>query len=172
MKLLHLITLGALALPVWAETPSSTYGQRIVAAVLMGEARGEGEVGMTAIAEVVRNRADEHGKSPLAVVCQKGAFSCLNGKSPDRLYREHCHSPLFQTALRIAKTLYNSPEDLPGMTRGATFYDRKEAHPFWLSDVRLVTIIGQHAFYVERRKGAGAIFSQKPFKVMSTAHAT
>lgn len=151
MKLLHILSVGILALAASAEAQSSTYGERIVAAVLMGEARGEGEVGLTAVAEVVRNRAVEHDKSPLEVVCQKGAFSCLNGKTPEQLYLQHCRSPLYKTALRIARTVYNSPEKLPGTTRGATFYDRKGATPPWLSAVRLVAIIGQHAFYVERR---------------------
>ena len=36
-----------------------TYGQQVVAAVLMAEAWGEGRDGMTAVAEVIRNRADE-----------------------------------------------------------------------------------------------------------------
>jgi spore germination cell wall hydrolase CwlJ-like protein len=153
MRLLHILAVGVLAFSARAEAPSSTYGQRIVAAVLMGEARGEGEVGLTAIAEVVRNRAIEHARTPLEVVCRKGAFSCLNGKTPEQLYRQHCRSPLFKTALRIAKTVYNSPEQLPDTTRGATFYDHKGASPPWLPEVRLVAIIGQHAFYVARRKG-------------------
>jgi spore germination cell wall hydrolase CwlJ-like protein len=153
MNLLHVMAVGVLAVSPRVKAQTATYGQRIVAAVLMGEARGEGEVGMAAVAEVVRNRAVEHGKTPLEVVCKKGAFSCLNGKTPDRLYQQHCRSPLFKAALRIAKTVYMSPEKLPGTTRGATFYDRKGANPPWLSEVRLVAIIGQHAFYVAKRKG-------------------
>lgn len=152
MKLLHILSVGFLAFSPRAEAESSTYGQRVVAAVLMGEARGEGEVGMTAVAEVIRNRAVEQARSPLEVVCQKGAFSCLNGKTPEQLCRLYDRSPLFKTALRIAKTVYNSPEKLPGTTRGATFYDHKGATPPWLSEVRLVAIIGQHAFYAARRR--------------------
>ncbi len=173
MKLLHLIAVSALALPVKAVAEYSTYGQRIVAAVLMGEARGEGEVGMTAIAEVIHNRAVEHGKTPLEVVCKKGAFSCLNGKTPEKLYWQHCRSPLFNTALRIAKTLYNNPEDLPEIACGATFYDHKAARPPWLSEVRLVTVIGQHAFYVSKRKAASTGSSQRHYKsVEAPTHAS
>ena len=151
MKLVYLLTVGgALALPVKGATPTSTYGQRIVAAVLMGEARSEGESGMTAVAEVVHNRAVAHGRSPLEIVCRKGAFSCLNNKTPEQLYREHYRSPLFPAALRISKTVYNTPEQLPGITHGATFYDHKAAHPFWLNEVRLVAVLGEHAFYVPK----------------------
>jgi len=152
LKALHIVVAGILALSAKAGAQSSTYGQRIVAAVLMGEAEGEGEAGMLAVAEVVRNRAVERGRSPLQVVCQKRAFSCLNGKTPEQLYQEHCRSPLFKVALRIAKTLYNSPEDLPGTTQGATFYDHRGATPPWLSEVRQVAIIGQHVFYVAKSR--------------------
>ena len=142
-----------LALSAKAGSQSYTYGQRIVAAVLMGEAAGEGEAGMVAVAEVVRNRAVEHGWSPVQVVCQKRAFSCLNGKTAEQLYQEHCRSALFKTALRIAKTLHDSSQDLPATTRGATFYDLRDAKPPWLCEVRRVAIIGQHAFYVAKSKG-------------------
>jgi hypothetical protein len=160
VRLLYLIALGALAFPAWAETIPSTYGQRIVAAVLMGEARGEGGIGMTAVAEVVYNRSVKQGRSPLAVVCRKGAFSCLNGKTPEQLYQEHCRSPLFNVALKVAKTVYNCPEQLPGITRGATFYDHKDAQPMWLGEVELVVVLGHHAFYVEKKKGSKAPASQ------------
>lgn len=152
MKVLQIVSLGLLAFSAEAQVEPGTYGQRIVAAVLMGEARGEGEVGLKAVAEVVHNRAVQHAKSPLTVVCEKGAFSCLNGKTPDQLYRKHSRSPLFKAALQIAQTVYNSPDKLPGTTRGATFYDLKGATPPWLSAVRLVAIIGHHAFYVEKGK--------------------
>jgi spore germination cell wall hydrolase CwlJ-like protein len=152
MKILHIMVAGMVALSAKAEAPSYTYGQRIVAAVLIGEAAGEGDAGMVAVAEVIRNRAVEHHCSPLQVVCRKRAFSCLNGKTAEQLYRQKCHSPLFPQALRIAKVLYNSPQDLPGITRGATYYDRKDAKPPWLSEVRQVAIIGQHAFYVAKSK--------------------
>ena len=152
MKILHIMAAGMVALSAKAGVQSCTYGQRVVAAVLMGEAEGEGEAGMVAVAGVIRNRAVEHGRSPLQAVCRKRAFSCLNGKTPEQLYQEHCRSPLFKEALRIAKTIYNSPGDLPGTTQGATFYDRTGATSPWLSEVRQVAIIGQHAFYVAKSR--------------------
>ncbi|MCC6234441.1 MAG: hypothetical protein IT580_17495, partial [Verrucomicrobiales bacterium] len=41
-----------------------SYGQQVVAAVLMAEAWGEGEVAMTAVAEVIRLRSVRAGVSP------------------------------------------------------------------------------------------------------------
>ena len=60
----------------------STNGHQIVAAVLMAEARGEGEIRMTAVAEIIRNRAEEASESPVQIVLKQGAFSCLNESTP------------------------------------------------------------------------------------------
>ena len=128
----------------------STYGQRIVAAVLMGEARGEGEIGMTAVVEVIRNRASEANRSPLAIVLTKGEFSCLNDTTPEALYQRLCRMKTFPMALRIAKTCYNTPELLPNVTQGATFFHQTQSNPPWLTDVRPVTTIGNHRFYVQK----------------------
>ena len=43
MKILHIMAAGMMALSANAGVQSSTYGERVVAAVLMGEAEGEGE---------------------------------------------------------------------------------------------------------------------------------
>ena len=112
----------------------STYGQRIVAAVLMGEARGEGEIGMTAVAEVIRNRANEASKSPLEIVLKKGEFSCLKDTTPEALHRKFHRMKTYPMALRIAKTCYNTPEQLPNVTKGATFFDQtKTDHLGWVT---------------------------------------
>jgi hypothetical protein len=118
----------------------STYGQRIVAAVLMGEARGEGEIGMTAVAEVIRNRANAASKSPLQIVLKKGGFSCLKDTTPEALHRKFHRMKTYPMALGIAKTCYNTPEQLPNVTKGATFFDSmKKNRPPWLGDVQFVT---------------------------------
>ena len=52
----------------------ASFERDAIAAVLMGEARGEGEIGMRAVAEVIRNR----GGDPLMTILRKGQFSCLN----------------------------------------------------------------------------------------------
>jgi N-acetylmuramoyl-L-alanine amidase len=129
----------------------STYGQRIVAAVLMGEARGEGEIGMTAVAEVIRNRANAASKSPLEIVLTKGEFSCLKETTPEALHRKFQRLKTYPLALRIAKTCYNSPEHLPNVTRGATYFDSmKKRRPPWSDDVQHVATIGNHRFYVPK----------------------
>jgi len=137
-----------------AET-KSTYGQRIVAAVLMAEARGEGEIGMTAVAEVIRNRATQASRSPFNIVLRKGQFSSLKHTTPEALHRKYSRMKEFPIALRIAKTCYNTPHELPNLTRGATFFDRAEHRPPRLVAMRPVTRIGNHRFYVPKTHGAG-----------------
>jgi hypothetical protein len=128
----------------------STYGQRIVAAVLMGEARGEGEIGMTAVGEVIRNRANAASKSLLEIVLKKGEFSCLNDTTPEALHRKFHRMKTYPLALQIAKTCYNTPEQLPNVTKGATFFGHTQNRPPWLGDVQPVTTIGNHRFYVPK----------------------
>src|SRR5579864_1398902 len=83
--------------------PGATYEERAVAAVLMGEAWSDGVPGMTAVAEVVHQRAVEKGRSPLQIVsAHRGrvhAFSCLNRTTLDRLIAKFSPEPDYQKAL-------------------------------------------------------------------------
>ena len=124
-----------------------TYGQRIVAAVLMAEAWGEGEVGMTAVAEVIRTRANESKISPLAVVTSYKQFSCLNSSNADQLYSRFARLRDYRTALAISRKLYNQPEALPGYSKGANHFTRSVEKPAWAQGQHPVVVIGNHAFY-------------------------
>ena len=125
---------------------AATYGQEVVAAVLLAEARGEGVKGMLAVAEVIRRRADMKGVSMLAVVEPK-VFSSLNGTTRDALLKKFWRHPMFPAALEIARRAYNSPESLRNITRGATHFAHKEEIPWWARGKSPVTTIGNHAFY-------------------------
>jgi spore germination cell wall hydrolase CwlJ-like protein len=156
MKPLRTLLLALLPMVAKTAEMESTYGQRIVAAVLLGEARGEGEIGMTAVAEVICNRAKEASKSPLEIVLREAQFSCLNRTTPEALHRAFHRTKMFPTALRIAKTCYHAPEQLPNLTKGATFFDHRRHRPHWLRDVRYATTIGNHKFYVAKQRRASS----------------
>jgi hypothetical protein len=141
--LLLLLSLNALA----SSNPRGTYGQQVVAAVLMAEAWGEGRDGMTAVAEVIRKRADEWDMSPLAVVKRLKHFSCLNGTRPESLLKKFHRKPDFVLALEIARIVYNTPQSLPGFSRGATHFHDHSMTPYWASGQRPVAIIGNLSFY-------------------------
>ena len=136
---------------VAAAALGQTYQERAVAAVLMAEAWSEGLRGMTAVGEVIHQRAKEQGRTPLQVVAARRgrvrAFSCLNGKTLDGLIRRYSPEPDFQGALQIAHTVCCEPHRLPGLTRSANHFTRKTERPYWAAGQEPVAIIGRHAFY-------------------------
>jgi N-acetylmuramoyl-L-alanine amidase len=145
MKPLLLFTL---LLSLGSNLFGATYGQRMVAAVLVAEAGVDGTEGMTAVAEVIRNRADARGISPLAVVMQPGQFTPVTrAGSVDNLYFKHSRSKFYKEALRIAVIAYNTPEKLPGITKGATYFHVTNMPPYWANGLRPVATVGSHHFY-------------------------
>lgn len=134
-----------LTLPMVVSAKAATYGQEVVAAVLMGEASVDKREGMLAVAEVIRTRADHWNISPLAVVKKKRHFSCLNNTTPEELIRKFKGKQGWETALEISRMMYNEPEKLPGIAKGATHYDC--GIPYWAEGKTPVAQIGGHAFY-------------------------
>jgi spore germination cell wall hydrolase CwlJ-like protein len=130
-----------------AASTRPTYGQQVVAAVLMAEAWGEGEAAMTAVAEVIRRRADDAGRSPLWVVQQPLQFSCLNRVDPRKLIRKYMRHRDFELALRIAQRVYNRPEELAGIARGATHFERVGTRAYWTAGHQPIARIGRLDFY-------------------------
>ncbi len=134
-----------------AGAQAQTWAEKVVAAVLVGEAGNQGCVGMQAVAEVVRERSQQLGKTPIAVV-QVGngshcAFSCLNGTTSAALVRKHAAKPEYAVALQLARQLSRQPDSLGNRTRRATHFTRKEERPWWARGYRPVAVIGDHAFY-------------------------
>jgi len=142
-----------LALSVsYAAVAADTYQHRVVAAVLMGEAWGEGERGMLAVGEVIHQRAADKSLTPLQVVTKRAksgkyAFSCLNGRGPENLVKKYWKEPVFQQALVIARIVCDEPEKLPGITHGANYFTRKEEKPEWARGRKPVAVVKAHAFY-------------------------
>lgn len=138
--------LGVVLAGFASSASAATYGQSAVAAVLLAEARGEGQDGMLAVAEVIRRRADAVGVSMLAIL-KPGIFSSLNRTSLHKLIRKFQSHPLYPQALRIAALAYNEPIQLGNRTRGATHFTHKSEKPYWAEGHMPVAIIGRHAFY-------------------------
>jgi spore germination cell wall hydrolase CwlJ-like protein len=125
-----------------------TYGQKIVAAVLVAEAGIDGVRGMTAVAEVIRSRADARGTTMLAEVQRSGQFTpVVRLGSGDAVYKKFCRYPQYAAALKIAKTAYNTPEKLPGLSKGATYYHEYQIRPYWIRGMSRVAVVGRHYFY-------------------------
>ncbi len=121
--------------------------ERIVAAVLIGEAGGEGKVGMEAVAEVILNRHLESRRSMEEIALEPGAFSCLNNTRWDVLFDKAWRHPRFGEAVVITRLLLHHPEKLPRRVHGADHYARSDAHPYWAEGVEPVAVEGNHTFW-------------------------
>ncbi|MES2728503.1 MAG: cell wall hydrolase [Pseudomonadota bacterium] len=127
----------------------------VLARTIWGEARGEGEDGMQAVANVVlnrvavaRQRGDYWWGRTIVQVCQKPyQFSCWNKNDPNfpALIRVDMKDAGFATAHRIATLAVMGR--LPDITRGADHYHARSVAPFWARDHTPVCHIGGHIFY-------------------------
>ena len=128
-----------------------TFDEKVVAAVLLGEAEDQGRAGQLAVAEVIANRARIKRVSPLKVVTSRSgkvhAFSCLNGKTVDEIVNKYRKHRGYAYALHVATLVCRNPERLPQRTRGATHFTRKEETPDWAFGFTPVAVLQDHAFY-------------------------
>ena len=133
------------AWPVVAET----WQDRCVAAVLIGEAGNQGTNGLLAIMEVIHNRVTLNGRTAYQNISKPKQFSCLNGTTPELLYRKYRNHFMYSTALAI--TALPSTQ-MPGWTKGAVCFTRKTEKPSWSKRMNHVATIGDHAFYSLRTR--------------------
>lgn len=122
----------------------------VLARTLWGEARGEGQIGMEAVACVILNRAAKPGwwGRSVAEVCLKPwQFSCWNADDPNRakLLTVDASDPAFRLALEVAgRALAGSLADC---TAQATHYHARHVLPGWAKGRAPSAMIGRHAFY-------------------------
>lgn len=127
----------------------------ILARTIWGEARGEGDIGMEAVASVIMNRANSKitwwGDDVRSVCLARWQFSCWNDSDPNRekLMSVTVSDMQFSDALHIAAIALNSL--LVDPVQGATsYYDaRMPEAPKWAEGRTPVTQIGHHLFFVD-----------------------
>jgi spore germination cell wall hydrolase CwlJ-like protein len=125
----------------------------VLAAVLWAEARGEGPIGVRAVAEVIKNRSDFHHKSTYRVVVDGKQFSCLDKTPPSELIKKAKASKgddlkLWYFCHTIATALFNGTFKGANLTHGAMFYHSRNVRPLWAEDMFCTARIGNHIFYV------------------------
>ena len=124
----------------------------LMARTLYGEARGEGDQGMQAVANVIMNRVNAgkwYGKTVEEVVLKPKQFSCWNESDPNRekIVQVTASNPTFLRALAISKGAYEGTLD--DITRGATHYHYYQITPIWADKMEPTVRIGNHIFYKE-----------------------
>jgi hypothetical protein len=128
---------------------------RLLAATVWGEARGEGEEGMRAVAHVMVNRIGERfGEDLATVILSPKQFSVWNGDDPNRrLVARLARDPAsvatddWLAADRIAREVLGGQSVDP--TGGALFYHTRAVRPRWSRAGRGRQVIGQHVFYAD-----------------------
>jgi hypothetical protein len=139
----------ALVVLLVAPCGAASFEERLIAAVLMAEARGDGVMGMTAVGEVIANRARKRQMPPGLVVQQPYQFSPLNRVKPHELIMRYAKMPLYREALRIATTVVQTPAELPGLVAGADHFEHIRAPiPRWARERRPVAVVGGHRFWL------------------------
>lgn len=124
----------------------------ILARTVWGEARGEGTIGMAAVANVVINRVAKPcwWGNDIVSVCQKPwQFSCWNKNDPNlpKLIVVNESDPYFLQANTLASKAVN--KDLADNTNGATsYYDKRMPNtPKWALGKTPCVEIGHHLFF-------------------------
>jgi hypothetical protein len=127
------------------------YPLSIVARTLWGEARGEGEDGMTAVAAVIANRVRRRwgGKTDAVGVCLAyKQFSCWNDADPNRAKLDavlRAPDAAYVLAQTVAARMLRGTNDDP--TAGATHYCASGTLPYWARGKQACRRIGRHDFY-------------------------
>ena len=129
----------------------------IVAATLFGEAGGEGEKGMKAVANVIKNRSVSQNKTPTQVVLKPKQFSMWNNIHDKKSRINYIKSikerakknPIDKQAWDLAKSLVSTHINQKGddITNGAEYYHTVRILPRWAKDFQYTTTIGNHKFY-------------------------
>jgi len=120
------------------------------------EARGEGEKGMQAVAEVTINRAKDprYPKTVCGVVTQKAKGVCQFSWVCDRKTRGRPAPKregdliAWETAGKIARQVFTGTIDT--LVGNATHFHTTGVRPSWAKRIERIVKIGAHIFYYER----------------------
>lgn len=119
---------------------------------VLGEAEGEGPVGMQAVASVIKNRADSgaFGSSdPAAIALQPYQFSAWNrGQGGNSIPRTaNPNSKIYKTALDAVNGVFGG--NVPDPTGGALYYHAVGTTPTDWPAVTQTAAIGNHVFFAD-----------------------
>lgn len=127
------------------------YETALLALCIWREARGEGEIGMRAVACSIRNRVQRPswwGSSFADVIGKKYQYSSMAAPGDPQLIRyPDMNDAAFAEALQIADAIVNE-EDIENPVVGAdSFYDVSISAPSWATPQCFVKQIGRIRFY-------------------------
>ncbi len=123
-----------------------------LALTMIGEARGEGDVGMVAVGNTITNRVAHpswRGKTILEVCLKPYQYSCWNLDNKNRKFLLELDrtGDIYWRAFHQGQHLING--DYEDITNGATYYyaPNSIAKPKWAMGKKPCATIGNHVFY-------------------------
>jgi spore germination cell wall hydrolase CwlJ-like protein len=128
-----------------------TEEERVVALTILGEARGEGKIGMFAVGCIIQKRASERNLTPAKVCLEPWQFSVWNAgqgkvkKESDLYHLWESKSMMY--ARKLARSVCDPKQTLTDVTGGANHYCAVSCKPSWARGKKPVKIIGNHKFY-------------------------
>ena len=159
----NLIIIFAFTFSAFAEKPSYlpsdlTESQKIIAMTILGEARGEGEAGMYAVACVIAQRCIAWNKKPKNVCLKPEAFSCWNNRGDLAITKmlNLLETKEGEYAKRLAVNLYNLDRTF---VKNADHFCTLPKKPYWTFKtikrnkkkikvpIKPVATIGNHKFF-------------------------
>jgi len=116
-----------------------SYDDYVIATTLVGEAGGEGEAGMKAVANVLRNRAKATGENIANVALKPKQFSMWNSHTVEGDKVQNVHQKyvkdaypnnkeIWKKAVEITKDINNLKDNTGGAT---SYYNPEVANPNW-----------------------------------------
>lgn len=128
------------------------YDRQIIASVLVLEAASDGLEGMTAVLNVIANRADRDPHRMLREAVRPKQFSAINSatgqRQPDysRVMARAQRDPMYARAIRLV--LQFEEGRIEDNTNGATFYHHVRLRsPHWAHHKVYLGTIGSHHFF-------------------------
>ena len=141
-------------------TSRLTQEQEVIVMTILGEARGEKEIGMYAVACVIKERMDKRKACGIAICTAWRQFSCWNPKDSDRRLRKllnRSKEHLYAIKLAQAVTTKNGLDKR--VTKNADHYCTLKTNPYWSYKtvvkggkkikvpIKPVKVIGNHKFF-------------------------
>lgn len=126
--------------------------QLVLARTMYGEARGDGDAGMVAVAHVILNRAASPGWWGIdltSVALKPWQFSAWNENDPNSKLiadlKPGNGNWIFDRAYDLAGAVLIG--NLPDSTGGATHYHNQSVNPSWATGAIQTARIGGHSFF-------------------------
>ena len=154
MKVLIALTLCATSLfakDVDLAKVNLNYDQKIIALTILAEARGEGNMGMYAVACVIQQRSIERKMTVMEVCLAPSQFSCWNGKGniaskmDDK--KNLFAAPQAEYASQLARVIWGNQALERKVIGNANHYHTTDVKPKWSKGKDATVTIKHHKFY-------------------------